>query len=149
MIMAVERKISDRGSFAGRSELFAALPMGIDSAKLDRILEYLESSAKVSTGGGPIRWVFNGSSAQEDSNTGKDSGPLATTATDKEPVHILSMAERLSADLDNDLPYSAETERVIADCEAGRPIGKTYTVEEYLRYLDLEFDNDTVETSTQ
>lgn len=54
-------------------------------------------------------------------------------------VHILSMAERLSADLDNDLPYSAEIERLTAECEAGRSIGKTYTAEEYLRYLDHEF----------
>ena len=148
MIVSVERKISDRGSFASRSELLAALPMGIDSAKLDRILEYLESSAKVSTGGGHIRWASSGSGAHEGSNAGKeDSGSLATTAADEEPVHILSMAERLSADLDNDLPYSEETERVIADCEAGRPIGKTYTAEEYLRYLDQEFGTDAADSA--
>lgn len=69
---------------------------------------------------------------------GKAAGPPAA-ASDEEAVHILSMAERLSADLDNDLPYSAEIERLTADCEAGRSIGKTYTAEEYLRYLDHEF----------
>lgn len=70
---------------------------------------------------------------------GKAAGPPAVASSDEEAVHILSMAERLSADLDNDLPYSAEIERLTADCEAGRSIGKTYTAEEYLRYLDHEF----------
>ena len=69
----------------------------------------------------------------------KAAAPPAAAASDEEAVHILSMAERLSADLDNDLPYSAEIERLTADCEAGRPIGRTYTAEEYLRYLDHEF----------
>ena len=56
------------------------------------------------------------------------------------PSGILSAAERLSADLDNDRPYNAEIERRIADCEAGRPIGKTYTADEYLRHLEREHD---------
>ena len=46
------------------------------------------------------------------------------------------MEERLPFDPDNDLPYSEETERPTADGEAGRPIGKAYTAEEYLRRLD-------------
>lgn len=144
MIMEVERQISDRRSFAGMSELLAALPAGIDSAKLDRILTYLERSAKVSKAGGPIRWVFNGAGVHEGSNTSeRGSGPMS--GTPEEPEGILTMAERLSADLDNDRPYNEEIQRRIADCEAGRPIGKTYTGEEYLRYLDQEFGNDALE----
>ena len=48
------------------------------------------------------------------------------------------MDERRPADLDNERPYSAEIERRIADCEAGRPIGKAYTGEEYLEHLRAE-----------
>lgn len=59
--------------------------------------------------------------------------------TPEESDDILTMAERLSADLDNDRPYNEDIQRRIADCEAGRPIGRTYTGEEYLRYLDQEF----------
>ena len=140
MIVSVERKISDRRHFAGRHELLAALPAGIDPANLDRILAYLEGSAKISTDGGSIRWTFNGTGPQEGPNAGEDDGAAPAPADPpKEPTYILSMAERLSADLDNDLPYSAETEQVIADCQAGRPIGKTYTAEEYLRHLDQEY----------
>ena len=65
--------------------------------------------------------------------------------TSEECEGILTMAERLSADLDNDRPYNEEIQRRIADCEAGRPIGKTYTGEEYLRYLDQEFGNGALE----
>ena len=140
MIMSVERKISDRRHFAGRRELLAALPAGIDPAGLDRILEYLEGSAKISTDGGSIRWAFSGAGPQEGPCAVENYGAAAAAAdTPKEPAYILSTAERLSADLDNDLPYSAETEQVIADCQAGRPIGKTYTAEEYLRHLDQEY----------
>lgn len=143
MIMAVERQISDHGSFAGRSELLAALPTDIDPARLGRILGYLERSAKISTDGGAIRWTFNGVGLHKDSNDAKkDNGLLDATPATEEPVHILSMAERLSPDLDNDLPYSPEIEQAIADCKAGRPIGKTYTIKEYLRHLDQEFGND-------
>lgn len=149
MIMAVEHQISDRGSFAGRSELLAALPAGIDSAGLDRILAYLEHSAKISMDRGAISWSFNGAGLEEDSHGGKNGEglPDAAPATD-EPIHILSTAERLSPDLDNDLPYSPEIEQAIADCEAGRPIGKTYTIKEYLQHLDREFGNDAVDRST-
>ena len=140
MIVEVERQLSDRNHVAGRAELLAALPTGIDSAKLDRILADLERSAKISVHGESIRWTFNGGGAQEGPDVGKeDDGSPDVAAATEEDVHILTMAERLSPDLDNDLPYSPETERVIADCEAGRPIGKTYTGEEYLRYLDQEF----------
>ena len=38
MVAAVERQISDRGQFASRSELLAALPTGIDPARLDLVL---------------------------------------------------------------------------------------------------------------
>ena len=64
--------------------------------------------------------------------------PLTTVVAAGEPAGILGMSERRSADLDNDLPYSAEIERRIADCEAGRPVGKTYTSDEYLKYLAEE-----------
>ena len=139
-IMSVERKISDRRHFAGRRELLAALPAGIDQAGLDRILECLEGSAKISTDGGSIRWAFSGAGPQEGPCAVENDGAAPAAADPpKEPVHILSTAERLSADLDNDLPYSAETEQVIADCRAGRPIGKTYTAKEYLRHLDQEY----------
>ena len=149
MITEVERQISDRGSFADRTELLAALPTGIDPAKLDRILEYLGRSAKISVRGEAIRWAFSGGDAKESANAGTEgSGSPGAAAAAEEPVHILSMAERLSPDLDNDLPYSPEIERAIADCEAGRPIGKTYTVKEYLRELDQEFGNDAAGRST-
>ena len=62
----------------------------------------------------------------------------AKAARLRRPGSILSVAERLSADLDNDRPYNAKIERRIADCEAGRPIGKTYTADEYLRHLEQE-----------
>lgn len=136
MIMAVECQISDRGSIAGRPELMAALPADIDPVKLDRILEYLERSAKISTDGVAIRWVFGGVGIQGSNTNRKDGHPSATAAVAEEPVHILSREERRSADLDNDLPYSEEIEQMIADCEAGRPIGKTYTAEEYMRHLE-------------
>ena len=55
MIVTVEHKIADRRLFASKSELLTALHEDIDSAKLDRVLEYLESSAKISTGNGSIR----------------------------------------------------------------------------------------------
>ena len=132
--MAVERKISDRRRFASRSELLAALDASVEPAGLDRVLEYLERSAKISTDGGSIRWTFSGAGTRE--------GPDAKGEVDGasgEPPGILSIAERLSADLDNDLPYSAEIERLIEDCDAGRPIGKTYTAEEFLRHFDLEY----------
>ena len=64
---------------------------------------------------------------------------MATTAAGEEHVHILSAEERRSPDLDNDLPYNADIERMIADCGAGRPIGKTYTTEEYLKHLKQEY----------
>ena len=139
-IMSVERKISDRLHFAGRRELLAALPAGIDQAGLDRILEYLEGSANISTDSDSVRWAFSGAGPQEGPSAAENGGAAAAAADPpKEPAHILSTTERLSADLDNDLPYSAETEQVIADCRAGRPIGKTYTAEEYLRHLDQEY----------
>ena len=61
---------------------------------------------------------------------------MAGAAAAEEPVRILGREERRSADLDNDLPYSAEIERMIADCEAGIPIGRTCTVDKHLRHLD-------------
>ena len=147
MILTVERKILDRRSFASRSELLATLHAGIDSAMLDRILVYLEGSAKISITDGSIRWASGTNSPHEGSNTcGGDVGTMTAVGTAGESAGILSMAERLSADLDNDLPYSAEIERLIADCEAGRPIGKTYTAEEYLRHFDQEYGNDDVES---
>ena len=150
MIMSVERKISDRRHFAGRHELLAALPAGIDQAKLGRILAYLEGSAKISTDGGSIRWTFSGSGPQEGPSTAENDGAApAAAGPPKEPAHILSMAERLSADLDNDLPYSAETEQAIADCRAGRSVGKTYTAEEYLRHLDQEYGASDMEDAVE
>lgn len=140
MAAAVERQISDRGRFAGRSELLAALHTGIDPAGLDRVLEHLEHSAKISTAGGAIRWTLDGDGPRDASSAGEGGGsrsqPAAVAAG--EPAHILSMAERLSADLDNDRPYNKDIERRIADCEAGRPIGRTYTAEEYMRHLEQE-----------
>lgn len=147
MILTVERKILERRRFASRSELLATLHAGIDSAMLDRILVYLEGSAKISITDGSIRWTSTTNSPHESSNTcGGDGGTMTAVGTAGESAGILSMAERLSADLDNDLPYSAEIERLIADCEAGRPIGKTYTAEEYLRHFDQEYGNDDVES---
>ena len=146
MIAAVERQISGRGCFAGRSELLAALPKGMDSASLDQILEYLEQSAKISTGDEGIRWTFN-DARRQDSNPDKVGTSLAATATAEEPVYILSREERRSADLDNDLPYSEDIEQMIADCEAGRPIGKTYTAEEYRRHLKQEFGIGTLDNT--
>ena len=64
----------------------------------------------------------------------RSAGPAPAPRT----AEVLSMAERLSADLDNDRPYNAEIERRIEDCEAGRPIGKTYTADEYLEHLKRE-----------
>ena len=145
MIMAVERQIFDRGGIASKSDLIAALPTDTDSAKLDRILEYLEHSAKISTDGGVIRWTFSGSPQECPSAASKKGGSPDSTVATEEPIHILSMEERLSPDLDNDLPYSKEIEQLIADCEAGRPIGKTYTIEEYLKHLDQEFGDDAVD----
>ena len=139
MVAAVERQISDRGQFAGRSELLAALPTGIDPARLDLALEHLEHSEKISMAGGAIRWTPDGGGPRGAPGAGKgDGGSQATASAAEEPAHVLSMAECLSADLDNDRPYNADIERRIADCEAGRPIGKTYTAEEYLKHLEQE-----------
>ena len=138
MIMAVEHQISSHGSLADRSELLAALPMGIDSAGLDRILEYLELSAKISVDGGAVTWTFGGGPCGHPSAGGGNvEEPFAADAAE-ESARVLSMAERLSPDLDNDRPYRPEIERRIADCKAGRPIGKTYTAEEYLEHLERE-----------
>lgn len=146
MIMEVERQIFDRRRFSSRSELVAALPVGMDSAKLDRILNYLEYSEKITIDDGSIRWSFSGVGSPDGLNTGhKDGDALTTTAATEEPVHILTLEERLSPDLDNDLPYSEEIERAIADCEAGRNMGKTYTAEEYREHLRREYGIDTVE----
>ena len=146
MIIEVERMIFDRRRFASRSELLAALRAGIDPAGLDRVLEYLERSAKISKCEGSICWTFGGAGPVEDSNGGRGAGGTPA-AGDKaeEPVRILSMEERLSVDLDNDLPYSEDLERVIADCEAGRAAGKTYTAEEYLKAFDHEFGGEPLE----
>ena len=139
MVAAVERQISDRGRFAGRSELLAALHTGIDPAGLDRVLEHLERSAKISTAGGAIRWTLDGDGPRDALSAGERGGRSRSAAVAaEEPTHILSMAERLSADLDNDRPYNEDIERRIADCEAGRPIGRTYTAEEYMRHLEQE-----------
>ena len=136
----MERKISDRRCFASRSELLAALHAGFDSAELDRVLDHLERSAKIATGDGSIRWASSDASPRNDSGADKSGGDVrAADNKAEEPVHILSMEERLSADLDNDLPYSKDLERVIADCKAGRATGKTYTLEEYLEAFDQEF----------
>ena len=70
-------------------------------------------------------------------------------AATEDPVHILSIEERLSPDLDNDLPYSAEVEQAIADCKAGRSMGKTYTAGEYRRHLRQEYGIGTVEYQTE
>ena len=131
MIMSVERAISGHRYFAGRYELLSTLPAGIDPATLDRILAYLEGSAKISTDGGSIRWTFSGAGRQR--GPGRGAAPTA-----EELAYILSMEERLSADLDNDLPYSEETEQAIADCKEGRLAGRTYMGEEYLRHLNQE-----------
>lgn len=64
--------------------------------------------------------------------------PTAATTATEEASGILGMSERISADLDNDRPYSAEIERRIADCEAGRPIGKTHTGEERPKHPERE-----------
>ena len=146
MIVAVERKIADRRIFASRSELLAALHADIDSAKLDRVLDYLEGSAKISTSNGSIRWTFDSAGLQEGSSAGEADGG-ASTAGDaaKDPAGVLGTDKRMSVDLDNDLPYSEETERLIADCEAGRPIGKMYTAEEYLRHLEQEYGDGALE----
>lgn len=133
-VMAVERKISDRRRFASRSELLAALDASVEPAGLDRVLEYLEGSAKISTYGGLIRWTFSGAGTRKGPDAEEEGG-----GAPGEPPSILSMAERTSADLDNDLPYSAEIERLIEDCDAGRPIGKTHTAEEFLRHFDREY----------
>lgn len=77
--------------------------------------------------------------------SGRGGGSLAAAAAEGHG-HILSMAERLSADLDNDRPYNADIERRIAECEAGRPIGKTYAAEEYLRHLEREHGIGAVES---
>ena len=138
MIAAVERQISGRGRFAGRSELLAALPKDMDLASLDRIPECPEHSAKISAGDEGICWTFNDAGQQGPNPSKKASASLDAAAT-AEPVYILSREERRSADLDNDLPYSEDVEQMIADCEAGRPIGKTYTAEEYRRHLKQEF----------
>ena len=146
VIIEAERRIFDRRRFASRSELLAALHAGIDAASLDRVLEYLERSAKISTGDGSIRWTFGGAGPAEDSNGGRGAGGApAAGGKAEEPVHILSMEERLPADLDNDLPYSEYLERVIADCQAGRAAGKTYTAEEYLKAFDHEFGSGSLE----
>ena len=146
VIMEVERKIFDRRRFSNRSELAAALPAGIGSAMLNRVLDYLEYSEKITTDGDSVRWSFSGAGPSNDSNTGrKDDGTLANAASAEEPVHILTLEERLSPDLDNDLPYSKEIERVIADCDAGRPIGKTYAPGEYRKYLRREYGIGTLE----
>lgn len=147
MIVTVEEKISDRRRFSSRSELLAALPGSIDSAKLDQILGYLERSAKIAMDGGSIRWSFAGAGSRKGLNTGQKDGSAPVAA--EEPVHILSMEERLSPDLDNDLPYSAEVEQAIADCKAGRSMGKTYTAEEYQGHLGREYGIGTVEHQTE
>jgi len=140
MIMEVEREIFDRRRFAHKSELLAALHAGIDSAKLDLILEYLERSEKIATSDGSIRWSFGRAGPPNGPSAGrKDAGTLADVDEGGERIHILSMEERLSADLDNDLPYSKDIEHMIAYCRAGRAIGSTYTAEECLGYLDREF----------
>lgn len=78
--------------------------------------------------------------AREDPDAGGNGGrPPAVVAAARMSDGILGMSERLSPDLDNDLPYSEEIERAITDCEAGRSIGRTYTAEEYLRHLDREY----------
>jgi len=146
MIVTVERRIADRRLFASRSELLAALHTGIDSAKLDRVLEYLEGSAKISTSNGSIRWTFSSAGPREGRGAGKVGGGASTAGNaTKKPAGVLGTAKRTSADLDNDLPHSEETERLIADCEAGRPIGKMYTAEEYLRHLEQEYGDDALE----
>ena len=133
MVAAVERQISDRGRFAGRSELLAALHTGIDPAGLDRVLEHLEHSAKISTAGGAIRWTLDGDGPRDASSAGERGGRSRSAAVAaEEPAHILSMAERLSADLDNDRPYSEDIERRIADSVKCRctPLGAPRTAVE-------------------
>ena len=87
-----------------------------------------------------IRWSFNGADPSEHLNKDrKGAEALAATAAAEEPVHILSLEERLSPDLDNDLPYNEEIQQILADCEAGRPIGKTYAAGEYGKHLQQEY----------
>lgn len=92
------------------------------------------SSRKELTGSPPSI----GASEEERPARGRGGSESATAGPAHGPAGILSMDERRSADLDNERPYSAEIERRIADCEAGRPIGKTYTGEAYLEHLRAE-----------
>lgn len=82
--------------------------------------------------------VSIGASEEEGPARGKGSSKSTMTSLAHDLVGILSMDERRSADLDNERPYNAEIERRIADCEAGRPIGKTYTGAGYLKHLKDE-----------
>lgn len=143
MIVAVERKIYEHGPFASILDLRAALDGRIGPAQLGLVLEYLEGSAKIHTGGGYIRWTFNGGGPRGGQNTGGvGCGAPPALDTNKGATGAPGAAEgRRPEDLDDDRPFSAEIERMIADCEAGRPIGKTYTAEEYLRHLDREYGN--------
>ena len=148
MIMAVERAVFDRRRL-DRPDLLAALPAGIDPASLDRILVYLEHSARITVDNGSMRWSFNGADPLEYSNSGRKGAEALAAAAADDTVHILSLEERLSPDLDNDLPYNEEIQRMLAECEAGRPIGKTYAAGEYRKHLQKEYGIGPVENPSK
>ena len=59
LVEMVEREISGPRPPGDRSQLLKALPDRTDAESLDRILGYLERSAKITTGGDAIRWSFD------------------------------------------------------------------------------------------
>lgn len=58
MVEAVECVISLHRSYESKDRLLRALPDHIDARSLDRVLEYLVRSGKITIDGGAIRWSF-------------------------------------------------------------------------------------------
>ena len=109
-----------------------------DGSPNQLILKNLKMLAKISADDGAVTWMFGGGPCGNP-NMGADNAKVPTTAdATGDSAHVLSMAERLSPDMDSGRPYRPEIERRIADCKAGRPIGKTYTAGEYLEHLERE-----------
>ena len=85
LIELVERMVSGLHPPSGRSELLKALPGQIDAGSLDRILAYLERSAKIVIDGDAVRWTFDTDGSGADGlNRGRERREPMTAATGDE-----------------------------------------------------------------
>ena len=120
LVELVERIVSGPHPPSGRSELLEALPGRVDAGSLDRILAYLERSAKIAIDGDAIRWIFDTVGAGADGLTRcrERREPAAATAGDA--GRPLTWSEVETMDILADDETMAAIAESMEDIKAGR-----------------------------